>query len=83
MNEIERERWRGSVDAEMRGLIDNVKTLFRIHKELDSDLQKLEILITALTGNVATLAMKIGLLSGVGAVIGAAATQYVLSLLKH
>lgn len=83
MNEIERERWRGSVDAELRGLIEDVKTLFRVHKELGADMQKLEILITALTGNVATLAMKIGLLSGIGAVIGAAATQYVLSILKH
>lgn len=83
MNEIERERWRGKVDAELTSVQENVRILFRAHKELDGDLQKLEILLTALRGSVQTLAMKIGILSGAGAILGSGLMQYALSLLKH
>lgn len=83
MDETERERWRGAVAADLKTMHENVKTLFKLNRDCENDRQRLELLITALTGNVNTLAMKIGLISGIGALLGAATMQYVLSLFRH
>lgn len=83
MNEIERERWRGLIDGKVSSLERDVSTLFRLNKESEVSCHRLELLINTLTGNVATLAMKIGVMATMGAFLGGAGLQYALTFLKH
>lgn len=76
MDEQERERWRGSVDTDLRTIRENVRTLFRIHGQTDDELQKLEVKHTALSA-------KVFVFSAVGAVLGSSLMTWLLSALRH
>lgn len=75
MDEPERERWRGEVDADVRTLKDNVKILFATARQADRELHDLEIRVTALTVKFAAASM-------LGAVVGSGLMQYLFHLLK-
>lgn len=77
----ERERWRGKVDATLATNSADITILFRVQSELEKTCTRLELLINSLTGNVANLAMRIGMFATIGAFLGAAAVQYVISIL--
>jgi hypothetical protein len=76
MDEQERERWRGSVDADLRNVKANVATLFRLHSQTDDDLHRLELKHTA-------LAVKVGAVACIGSIIGSGLMTFLLSLIKH
>lgn len=76
MDEQERERWRGSVDADLRTIQENVRTLFRIHDQTDENLQKLEVKHTA-------LAAKVFVFSAIGAILGSGLMTWLISAMKH
>lgn len=79
MDEAEREHWRGKVDAMLGTARNDIQILFRNQNALEKTDSRLELLINTLTGDVASLALKIGLFATIGAFAGAAIVQYIIS----
>lgn len=71
------------MDQQLKDLEGKTATIFRLHEALVVEMRALELLHTTLVGTVSNIALRVGIISSVGAVLGGSAMQYLFWLLKH